>query len=131
MLVLVALAEVPAWGYVENGHHRAWKKEAEREQFYLEQAAFCDAEIAASRRKAETGLPFVPRSGFMPYGPTPIGGYAPQSWEEDMVFFAKHAKRPSESRTAGRSSEPLIASTISSVEITKEKPRRSVFSSAS
>jgi hypothetical protein len=91
MAIVVALAAVVVWGYVERGYYLAWAREAQLERSLLELAADRDAEAAVSGRKAAVGLPFAPRGGFMPYGPIPIGEHAPRSWEEEMRFSADQA----------------------------------------
>jgi hypothetical protein len=91
-MVAVALAAVLLWGCGEYGFYRIWLIEALMEKTSLDQAEAYDVEVIAFKMKSANGEPFAPRVGFMPYGPIPVGGHAPRSWEEEMAFSAKGAR---------------------------------------
>src|SRR5262249_21210752 len=92
LIAMVALAAVAGWGYIERHCFLAWSWDARSERWLLDAAAARDAEAAAAERNAGAGLPFVPRAGFMPYGPTPVGGHEPRSWEEERKYWAEQAR---------------------------------------
>jgi hypothetical protein len=92
LIAVVALAAVAVWAHIERRYYLAWSREAWMERSLLDQAAARDADAAAAEKKARAGLPFVPRTGFMPYGPTPVGGHDPQSWWEERTFQSEQAR---------------------------------------
>jgi hypothetical protein len=97
LILAVALAAVAAWVHVESGFLREWEREAAMERRFLKDAAVRDGEAAHFRSLAASGVPFTPRVGFMPYGPIPVGGSPPGSWEEEARFSADQASLARES----------------------------------
>jgi hypothetical protein len=91
-MIAVALAAVLFWGCGEYRFYKMRLGQALMEEMCLNQADVYDVEVVAFRMKSANGEPFAPRAGFMPYGPTPIGGHVPRSWEEEIALSAKRAR---------------------------------------
>jgi hypothetical protein len=94
-MIAVAVAGLATAGALEAVRFYDWKRQWNRldwkERVCRETSNSFAARVKRCERQAQAGVPFMPRSGFMPYGPIPIGEHAPQTWDEEAKYCSRQA----------------------------------------